>query len=506
MPFTRRKLLESFALTGVSTLLPRLAFPQQPGPSGGFPPQAQIDADPLRPRYHLAPKRGWMNDPCAPVYFDGRYHLFYQFNPQASVWGNMSWAHAVSTDMVHWTERPLALERTPGGPDAYGVFTGTMVLDKGVPTILYTCVSPSTKEQSTLWASNPPEREAQCIAVPRNVTNAHPNGSPDAVLDRWTKNSTPVIAAPPPGMHVTGFRDPVPWREDDGNFYLLLASGQKGVGGDVLLYKSPDLKAWQYQGIFAQGEPTGKQTDDTVDSGETWECPDFFPLGGKHVLIHSQGTLEGRKTMWQSGTLDKATMKWTPEKEGVLNHGPYYAPKTQLDAHGNRILWGWIPETWSEAEMTHHGWSGCMSLPRILTLDRNGEARFTPAPQVDSLRSGNVKATASAPQTELVFNIIPRAADSNDLHRTLVTPHFQLASHEDASIRTLRFDGEDIPLPENMPATFPLRVFLDHSLVEIFVGNALVLTRRVYDGSPTVLTLPLTMKPEATQAYTLQSL
>ncbi len=170
-------------------------------------------------------------------------------------------------------------------------------------------------------------------------------------------------------MKVTGFRDPVPWREDDGTYYMLLASGQKGIGGNVLLYKSPDLRQWQYQGIFAEGKTTGKQTDDTVDSGETWECPDFFPLGGKHVLIHSTGTPTGRKTLWQSGTLDKSTMKWTMEKEGVLNHGPYYAPKTQLDAHGNRILWGWIEETWPQEKMIEHGWSGCMSLPRIMTLD-----------------------------------------------------------------------------------------------------------------------------------------
>ncbi len=510
MSVTRRKLLHSIALTGAGTLVPRFAFPQQPGPGpdGGFPPQAQIDADPLRPRYHLAPVRGWMNDPCAPVYFNERYHMFFQNNPNASIWSNMNWAHAVSKDMVHWTRHPLALSPTTGGPDAFGVFTGTMIVDKaGVPTILYTCVSPSSKEQSTLWGSNPPEREAQCIALPQGVTNAHPSGNADTTLDTWNKNPTPVIPAPPEGMKVTGFRDPVPWREDDGSYYMLLASGKKGVGGNVLLYKSPDLHGWQYQGIFAQGKATGKQTDDTVDSGETWECPDFFPLGGKHVLIHSTGTPTGRKTLWQSGTLDKTTMKWTMEKEGVLNHGPYYAPKTQLDAHGNRILWGWIEETWPQEKMIEHGWSGCMSLPRIMTLDANGEARFTPAPACDSLRKGPLASTSDTQlQTEIVFSIEPRSSGPRGTQLPPTTPSIRIASHEDPSIRTVLFNGESIDLPENMPATFPVRCFVDHSLVELFIGNVIVLTRRVYDGTPTSLTLPQTMQATAVKAYALQSI
>ncbi len=522
MTVTRRRLLHGLGMAGVtasaSAVLPRFAFAQQPtpGPNGGFPPQSQIDADALRPRYHLAPVHGWMNDPCAPVYFNGRYHLFFQNNPNGSVWGNMSWAHAVSKDMVHWTLRPVALERTPGGPDSFGVFTGTMVFDeahsKRIPTILYTCVAPSTPEQATLWNSHPPEREAQCIATPANSAAANNTvngrapsaaeleGLKDAALDTWDKSDKPVIPSPPPDMRVTGFRDPVPWREDDGTYYMLLASGQKGIGGNVLLYKSPDLRQWQYQGIFAAGKPTGKQTDDTVDSGETWECPDFFPLGGKHVLIHSAGTLKGRKTMWQSGTLDKRTMKWTAEKEGVLNHGPYYAPKTQLDAHGNRILWGWIPEDWTEAEMTKHGWSGCMSLPRIMTLDSNGEARFAPAPEVDLLRYPSINAALahSGPvaveyQTDTTFHLQriggnppPVQIGANGLY------FLELAS--DATRTSISFNGQDVSLNEPLPESVKVRVLIDHSVLEIFIGNRVVITARVYqrsaDRAATRLVLP----------------
>ncbi len=130
---------------------------------------------------------------------------------------------------------------------------------------------------------------------------------------------------------------------------------------------------------MAQGKPNGKQGTDPVDSGEMWECPDFFPLDGKHVLIHSTE----RRTLWQIGTLDPATMLFHAENEGLLDHGAYYAPKSQLDAHGNRILWGWITETRPQAEYAAAGWSGMMSLPRRLSI-ANGQLVMEPAPEVAS--------------------------------------------------------------------------------------------------------------------------
>ena len=117
---------------------------------------------------------------------------------------------------------------------------------------------------------------------------------------------------------------------------------------------------------MAQGKPNGKQGTDPVDSGEMWECPDFFPLDGKHVLIHSTE----RRTLWQIGTLDTATMLFHAESEGLLDHGAYYAPKSQLDAQGNRILWGWITDTRPQVEYAAAGWSGMMSLPRRLSIDK----------------------------------------------------------------------------------------------------------------------------------------
>ncbi len=502
MTITRRKVLQGLATAATVSALPQFAFAE-------FPPQQVIDNDPLRPRYHLMPKRGWMNDPCAPVYFNERYHMFFQYNPNASVWGDMHWYHSVSKDMVHWTDRPIALAPTPGSADAAGVFTGSMVLDKGRPAILYTGIAHSSADEATLWNSHPPTRETQNLATP----SASNGKDPDASLDTWDKVPQPVITSPPQGMKVTGFRDPTPWREQDG-WYMLLASGEKGKGGDVLLYKSADLKQWAYKGIFAQGKPVNKQTEDTVDSGETWECPDFFPLRGKHVLIHSTGTPEGRQTLWQVGTLNKRTMRWSPESEGILNHGPYYAPKTQLDAAGNRILWGWIPEDRPEAEFAKAGWAGCMSLPRVLTLEGN-QLRFAAAEQAHSLRNelvmGDAAARDSAQQWELLLDV------SHVSLRSMGGPVPRPYRFQSAALRVqsgaisgtggLLWAGKNVPLNAKLPEQFTVRCFLDHSVVEVFIGDHLVLTRRVY-GAMTAATLQLPdgYQVTGTRSYGLKSI
>ena len=98
---------------------------------------AKVAADPWRPRFHFAPPAQWMNDPNGPVYWKGRYHLFYQHNPSAAVWGDMHWGHAVSDDLIHWEHLPIALEPDPHGPDVNGVFSGTALVDDDVVRMCY---------------------------------------------------------------------------------------------------------------------------------------------------------------------------------------------------------------------------------------------------------------------------------------------------------------------------------------------------------------------------------
>ena len=329
----------------------------------------ELASDPLRPQYHLMPAHNWMNDPNGPIYYRGRYHMFHQYNPQAAVWGNMNWAHATSEDMIRWKHEPIALSPTPGGPDRDGVFSGSAVLDNGKPTVIYTAVAPpATPDEATLRDGAHTWRETQCLAVAQ-----------DDSLRTWKKLPEPVIAAPPAGLAVTGFRDPCLWRE--GNLWMLiLGSGVSRKGGVILLYSSPDLRNWTYLHPLVEGATTDIKSVNPVDSGEMWECPDFFPLGNKHVLLIS--TMG--KVRWKVGTY--ANQRFTPEKEGVVDWGSYYAAKTMLDADGNRILWGWIPETRPDAELIAAGWAGVMSLPRVLSLSSENDLQMEIAPAAQRLR------------------------------------------------------------------------------------------------------------------------
>jgi beta-fructofuranosidase len=312
----------------------------------------------------MLPAHNWMNDPNGPIFYRGRYHLFHQYNPQGAVWGNMRWAHATSPDMIHWQQEPIALYPTAGGPDRDGVFSGSAVLDHGTPTVIYTGVAPPASDQeATLRDGVHTWREVQCLAVAQ-----------DNDLIAWEKLPEPVITAPPAGLAVTGFRDPSLWRE--GNSWMLtLGSGVRSKGGTILLYTSPDLRHWTYLHPLVEGSPADSTSVKPVDSGDMWECPDFFSLGSKHVLLIS--TMG--KARWKVGTY--ANQRFTPEKEGVVDWGAYYAAKSMLDADSNRILWGWITETRPDADLIAVGWAGAMSLPRVLSLNSVNELTMKVAPE-----------------------------------------------------------------------------------------------------------------------------
>src|SRR5262249_50516442 len=295
----------------------------------------------LRPQFHLLPAHNWMNDPNGPIFFRGKYHMFHQYNPMGATWGSMHWAHATSDDMIHWQHEGIALAPTPGGPDQDGVFSGSAVLDNGRPTVIYTAVAPpASPSEATLRDGQHVWRETQCLAVAQ-----------DEDLRVWKKLPAPVIAGPPPGMEVTGFRDPCLWREGD-KWMLILGSGIRGKGGTILLYSSTDLRHWTYLHPLIEGDASGKNATNPVDTGDMWECPDFFPLGTKHVLLIS--TMG--KVRWKVGTY--ANQRFTAEKEGVVDWGSYYAAKTMLDKDSNRILWGWIPEARPDADLIAAGWAG----------------------------------------------------------------------------------------------------------------------------------------------------
>jgi beta-fructofuranosidase len=231
-----------------------------------------------------------------------------------------------------------------------------------------------------------------------------------------------------------------------------------------------------------------------------WECPDFFALDGGHVLIYS--TLG--KVFWQSGVLDPAAMKFHPKKQGVLDLDAFYAPKTQLDAHGRRILWGWIRERRTDAQMRAAGWSGMMSLPRVLTLDRDGTLRMQILPQSTTLRNGSIAPAVASfvviPEGNPRFAgrptsrfsgastlTLPRATGEllctgtkdSAFELTLTagsTPLMQIRYSPDT--HTVTANDKQIALEPNDVPT--LHAFVDGSVVELIVGERIGYALRFY--------------------------
>jgi beta-fructofuranosidase len=458
-----------------------------------------ISHDPLRPEFHLMPPHNWMNDPNGPIWWKATYHLFYQVNPNAAVWGDMHWGHAISTDMIHWRHEPIALAPTPGGPDSEGCFSGSAVAFRGVPTFIYTGVQNAPVAEVTLRDGNDKLRETQMLAT-----------AIDDDLLRWKKLAEPVIPTPPREMTVTGFRDPCPWQEADG-WYLGVGSGERGVGGCVLLYRSQDLRHWDYLHKLAEGKPNGKQAANPCDSGEMWECPDFFQLDGRYCLLYST---EG-KVIWSTGDYDPRTHRFTARRNGVLDHGAYYAPKSFLTPDGRRILWGWIQEKRSQAEFAAAGWSGAMSLPRQLRVGQEGQLEISPSIEAERLRSGpaerntlDLNTPYQVKLTTLRHEFLASIGPSTGSVDVRLIAGSQTAWELNVDVRgnTARCGEVNFPMPSPPWPRPELRILLDGSVIEVFLGGVEALTSRVYAIKPGGTDLEITVKGASTVALSHWSL
>ena len=402
-----------------------------------------------------------MNDPNGLIQWRGQYHLFYQHNPEAAAFGTMHWGHASSDDLVHWRHLPLALSPTPGSVDEAGVWSGCAVDNHGTATVLYTGVR-----------ERPDGSRAQlpCLAT-----------STDDDLRTWRKYpGNPVIAAPPSGVDVLGFRDHSVWRED-GVWYQAIGSGIRGVGGTVFLYRSPDLRTWDYVGQLYQSA-----------IGDMWECPDFFALGDRHVLMVSPIPL--RKTLYFTG--DYRDHRFTPLDQGPVDDGGcFYAPQSFTDARGRRIMFGWLWEGRAEAAQRAAGWAGVMSLPRVLTLRSDGRLGMQPAPELRVLRQHETRLEDVHGHTLEILAEIDRGTSSrvgigvrcapdgeerttivyDATQRTLAIDR-QRSSLDDDTERDLRVT----PLALAKDELLQLHVFVDHSVIEVFANDRVCMTSRVY--------------------------
>ena len=474
---SRRKFLATLAAAPFANLhIAKNAPP--PESSTGDDLRTRLAADPLRPQCHLLPAKNWMNDPNGPIYWEGQHHMFFQYNPNAAVWGDMHWAHAVSPDLIHWRHMPVALAPTPGWDDSDGCFTGSSVDDNGTAAILYTGVKSVAAERATLRDGANNFRETQCLAT-----------STDPELRVWTKWKTPVVQ-PPDDPQLTGFRDPFLWRERD-VWYLGVGSGRRNQGGQILLYRSKNLREWEYLHPLATGKWTERENVNSVESGEMWECPDFFPLGSKHVLLYSTAG----KVVWEVGELDPKELVFHPQRSGVLDHGAYYAQKTQLGAKGERILWGWIPEKRTKEEFSAAGWAGCMALPRVLSLTGQSDLEMRIAPQAESLRGKELASVSPATPRETRAKVLAAIEIENSAGEFVwqtAAADFSMSIADDSgswwsmkaekrdSATVLHINDKKIEMPSHAAEDMDFRLVLDASIAEFFCNSLHALTSRIY--------------------------
>ena len=441
-------------------------------------PPAELRADPHRPAYHFTAPANWLNDPNGLIQWRGRYHLFYQHNPDRPSWGLMHWGHAVSDDLMHWEHLPIALTPSAEGPDQDGCFSGCAVVHNGVPTIIYTGVRG--------------EDQLPCLAT-----------SEDDDLVRWTKYpGNPIIAAPPASEEFLIFRDHSVWNEG-GTWYQVIGSGIADRGGTALLYRSEDLVHWTYLHPLLIGD---KDAHEPFWTGLAWECPDFFALGDRYALIVSVWDGPAHYPAYFIGRYMDHRLEI--ETQGVLDAGGhFYAPQKFIDREGRRIMFGWLREGRSEELQVAAGWSGVMSLPRILSLRSDGELGITPAPELAVLRGTPRQVAEQDIPPDGSRRLDGTEGDCLELRATFVAGDatafgLTIRCSPDGEERTsisydpvggnLTIDGTrssrnpqsrgDVRSARltltNEPLT--LRVFLDRSVLEVFANDRICITDRLY--------------------------
>ena len=328
-----------------------------------------------RPDFHLSVRTGWLNDPNGFSYHDGKYHMFYQYHPYDAHWGPMHWGHAVSEDLLHWEYLPAAL-----APDAFydrdGCFSGSAItLPDGRQLLMYTGVL----EESTRTGGKR-AIQTQCLAMGDGVDYEKVENNP--VLDEKDL---------PPGASASDFRDPKMWRRKDGTYRCAIGSRPADGSGQILLYSSPDGFSWSFEKVLAANNNR---------FGKMWECPDFFELDGKGVLLTSPQDMlpqgfeyhNGNGTLCLIGEYDEETDTFREENNQAIDYGiDFFFFFTVLTPDGRRVMIGWL-QNWVTCDFRSQNlrWFGQMSLPRELSV-RGGRLYQKPVRELDALRHGRVE-------------------------------------------------------------------------------------------------------------------
>lgn len=434
-----------------------------------------------RPAFHVTGGIGWINDPNGFSCYKGEYHLFYQYHPYTTNWGLMHWGHVKTQDFIRWERLPIAMAPdTPADQD--GCFSGSAwELADGRQMLMYTGVYRVRRADGSME-----EFQQQCVAFGDGVNYEKYPGNP--VLDGSDL---------PEGGSVLDFRDPKVWQDEDGTFFMVAGNRTPDGSGAILLFESADGIHWIYSA--------------TLDScrneyGRMWECPDFFPLGGKQVLLTSPQEMTaiglefhaGYGALCLLGHYDKTARRFEREQVQSIDYGTdFYAPQTLESYDGRRIMIAWMQNwTTSNCQPKDARFFGQMTLPRELEL-RGGRLVQNPVRELekyhghcvrynDILTSGETSLHGVAGRLlDMTVIVRPRGNAASYKYFKL---HLAKDGERETIIRykvensTLRVDRTrsgfpyDIVNVRDFPARpqdgyIKLRVVMDRNSLEVFVND-----------------------------------
>ena len=412
-------------------------------------PTGEFRNEKYRPQFHFTPDRNWMNDPNGLVYYKGKYHLFFQHNPQANVWGNMSWGHATSTDLYKWQEEPVAIACTPTS----GIFSGSAVVDINNTSGFGTTDNPPIVAIYTEH-QNDESNQSQCLAfsVDEGATFTKYEGNP--VLDINAKN----------------FRDPkVQWIDNQWIMTVALANDYK-----ISFYSSPDLKSWTHLSNFGPA----------AEVGGVWECPDLIQFGDKWVLLVSLnpgGYQIGSGTQYFIGQWNGKEFIADDLQTRWLDYGrDNYAGVTFSNApEGKKIFLGWMSNWHYAGKAPTDPWRSAMTLPRELSLHS------------DRIIQTPVNHPNGFPEVSFTTqNGAIRICESNQRYVEIGVRNQKL--YVDTSHAWNDLDAPTLQEIAIEKGEIDIRVIVDRGSVEVFAaGSTVVLTNLVFVETALTTVAPL---------------
>ena len=419
-------------------------------------PRAQADS--AHPIFHVTAPAQWINDPNGPIFHKGFYHLFYQLHPFSDESGPKYWGHVRSRDLAKWEHLPIALAPSSAAGETE-IWSGCCTINGlGQPMCFYTSIGPDKPAF---------DRADQWAAI----------GDDDLV--HWYKSpANPVLTeALNGGKKIYDWRDPFIFQDKTRTFLVTGGHMAKDREAAVNIYEAENLELtkWKYRGVMFQHPDAG---------APTVECPNFFKLGDQWVLFVSPYG----KVQYFVGDFDAETCRFQPRTRGLLDYGSsFYAPNTMQVPDGRRLVWGWL-----NGFPGGHGWNGCLSLPRQLSLSRARELRQNPAPQLSKLRGKPVERRNVRLENGGTILALPKTntleilVEFDLLTAKSVALEIKSGAADAKPIR-VNFDGAELQvLDAKAPLalakgerTLKLRIFIDRSVLEVFANETVCVTKTI---------------------------